>query len=155
MRNWYVLMFCMNCLMTTPCESNHVAMCSKVHPRTGHEGQQGEFNLAARWGGWLTPRPGRFSPGKETRYPLYRRLCGPQGRSGRVRKISPPLEFDPRTVQPVASHCTVWTIPARRNVQFHLLNCVGLMCFLAILREHCNSAGWLRIRLYFSSCLCV
>ena len=28
-------------------------------------------------------------PGK-IRYPLYRRLGGPQGRSGRVRKISPP-----------------------------------------------------------------
>ena len=27
-------------------------------------------------------------PGK-TRYPLYRKLSGPQGRSGRVRKISP------------------------------------------------------------------
>jgi hypothetical protein len=26
----------------------------------------------------------------KTRYPLYRRLGGPQGRSGRVRKISPP-----------------------------------------------------------------
>jgi hypothetical protein len=41
-------------------------------------------------GGWLTSRSGRFAPGKETRYPLYRRLGGPQGRSGRVRKISPP-----------------------------------------------------------------
>jgi hypothetical protein len=29
-------------------------------------------------------------PGKETRDPLYRRLGGPQGRSGRLRKISPP-----------------------------------------------------------------
>jgi hypothetical protein len=29
-----------------------------------------------------------LSPGK-TRYPLHRRLGGPQGRSGRVRKISP------------------------------------------------------------------
>jgi hypothetical protein len=38
-------------------------------------------------GGWSAPRPGRFTPGK-TRYPLYRRLGGPQGRSGRVRKIS-------------------------------------------------------------------
>jgi len=28
---------------------------------------------------------------------LYRRLGGPQGRSGQVRKISPPLGFDPRT----------------------------------------------------------
>ena len=41
-------------------------------------------------GGWLTPRPGRFALWKETRYPLYRRLGRPQGRSGRVRKISPP-----------------------------------------------------------------
>jgi hypothetical protein len=34
---------------------------------------------------------------------LYRRLGGPQGRSGRVRKISPPPGFDPWTVQPVAT----------------------------------------------------
>jgi hypothetical protein len=37
-------------------------------------------------GGWSTPRPGRFNLGKETRYPHYRRLGGPQGRSGRKRK---------------------------------------------------------------------
>ena len=44
--------------------------------------------------GWaVTPRPGRFAPGKETRYTLYRRLSGPKGRSGRVRKISPPQGF--------------------------------------------------------------
>ena len=24
--------------------------------------------------GWSSPRPGRFTPGKETRYPLYKRL---------------------------------------------------------------------------------
>ena len=51
------------------------------------------------------------SPGK-TQYPLYRRLGGPQGRSGQVRKISPPPEFDYRTVQPVASRYTDWAIPA-------------------------------------------
>jgi hypothetical protein len=34
--------------------------------------------------------PGRFLPPGKTRYPLYRRLGGPQGRSGQVRKISPP-----------------------------------------------------------------
>jgi len=44
--------------------------------------------------GWLsTVRPGRFTPGKETRYPLYWRLGGPQGRSGRVRRISPYTEI--------------------------------------------------------------
>jgi hypothetical protein len=52
--------------------------------------------------GWSTPRPGRFTPGKETRYPFYRWLGRPQGRSGRVRKISPPPGFDPLTVQRVA-----------------------------------------------------
>jgi hypothetical protein len=54
-------------------------------------------------GGWLTPRSGCFTPGKVTRYPLYKRLDEPQGRYGRVGKISLPLGFDPRTVQPVAS----------------------------------------------------
>ena len=49
--------------------------------------------------------PAALPPGK-TRYPLYRRLGRPQGRSGRVRKISPPPGFDPRTVQPVASRYT-------------------------------------------------
>jgi hypothetical protein len=45
-------------------------------------------------------------PPEMTRYPLYRRLCGPQGQSEQVRKISPPLGFDPRTVEPVASRYT-------------------------------------------------
>jgi len=31
---------------------------------------------------------------------------GPQGRSGQVRKISPPPAFDPRTVHPVANRYT-------------------------------------------------
>jgi hypothetical protein len=42
-------------------------------------------------------------PGKN-RYPLYKRLSGNQVRSGRVRKISPPLGFDNRTAKLVASH---------------------------------------------------
>jgi hypothetical protein len=45
---------------------------------------------------------GRFTPVKDTRYPLYSRLGGPQGRSERMRKISPPPGFEPRTVQSVA-----------------------------------------------------
>jgi hypothetical protein len=56
-------------------------------------------------------------PGK-TRYPLHRRLGGPWGRSGRVRKNSPPPGFDSRTVQPVDSRYTDCAIPAhyRLNV---------------------------------------
>ena len=49
-------------------------------------------------------------PHGKTRYPLYRRLGGPQGRSGRVWKFSQPPGFGPRTVQPVASRYTDWAI---------------------------------------------
>jgi len=48
------------------------------------------FNLGASWGGWWSARPDRFTPWNEPRHPLYRRLRGPQGRSGLVQKISPP-----------------------------------------------------------------
>jgi hypothetical protein len=77
------------------------------------------LTLALDEGGWSTPRAGRFTPGKETRYPFYRRLGGPQGRFGRLRKISPPLGFDPRTVQPVASRYTDYAIPARFTLSTH------------------------------------
>ena len=52
--------------------------------------------------------PGRSLPSGKTRYPLYKRLGRPQGRSGQVGKISPPPPpgFDPWTVQPVASRYT-------------------------------------------------
>jgi len=35
-------------------------------------------------------RLGHSLPSGKTHYPLYRRLGGPQGQSGQVRKISPP-----------------------------------------------------------------
>jgi hypothetical protein len=57
--------------------------------------------------------PAALLPGK-TRYPLYRRLGGPQRQSGRVRKISLPSGFDRRTVKPVASRYTDWAKAAHR-----------------------------------------
>ena len=51
-------------------------------------------------------------PPVKTRYPLYSGVGGPQGQSGRVRKISSPPGFDPRTVHSVASRYTDWAIPA-------------------------------------------
>ena len=54
-------------------------------------------------------------PSEKTWYPLYRRLGGPQGRAGQVRKLSPPPGFDPRTVQPVASHYTDCDTPAHKR----------------------------------------
>ena len=55
--------------------------------------------------------PAALLPGK-IRYQLYRRLGGPQGRSGLVRKISLLPGFDPQTVQPVASRYPGCGIPA-------------------------------------------
>jgi hypothetical protein len=57
--------------------------------------------------------PTALPPGK-TRYALYGRLGGPQGRSGRVRKISSPPGFDP---QPAASCYTGYAIPAHISMK--------------------------------------
>ena len=55
--------------------------------------------------------PAALSPGK-ARYPLYRRLGGLQGRSGRVRKILPPTGIRSPDRLAVASRYTDWAIPA-------------------------------------------
>ena len=71
----------------------------KVHPRTGHEGPEGEYTYNSALllssvldrGGWSMPRPGSFTPPvKKNWYPLYRKLGGPQERSGQVQETSPP-----------------------------------------------------------------
>jgi len=54
--------------------------------------------------------PAILPPGK-SRYPLYRRLGGPQGWSGQVRKISPPTGIQ-------------WDRPARRE-SLYRLSCLG------------------------------
>ena len=64
-------------------------------------------------------------PTGRTRYPLYRRLGGPQGRFGQVRKISPPPGFDPRTVQPVASRYTDWAMGTEIKMGMVILKFYG------------------------------
>ena len=48
------------------------------------------MTAALEGGEWSAARPGRTLPPGKTRYPLYRRLGGPVGRSGRVRKCLAP-----------------------------------------------------------------
>jgi hypothetical protein len=62
---------------------------------------------APEGGEWSAARPDRTLPPEKTRYPLYRRLGGPQGQSGQA-KNSPPPGFDPHSGQPVVGHYTVW-----------------------------------------------
>ena len=69
------------------------------------------FNLGARWG-WVV---GRFTLGKETWYPLYRRLVGPKAGPDGCGKSRPPPRFDPRTIQSVASRYTAWAMPAQQR----------------------------------------
>jgi len=61
-------------------------------------------------------RPGSTLPPGKTRYPLYRRLCGPQGRSGQVQ--------NPRTVQPVGSRYTDYA--TRPSSEIYIFNFVYL-----------------------------
>ena len=95
-----------------------VKIKDKGHPTTGHEGPEGEYRYSSNLSltsalagvGGQSHAPAALAPGK-TRYPLYRSLGGAQGQSVQVRKISPPPEFDPRTVRPVASRYTDWPTP--------------------------------------------
>jgi len=50
--------------------------------------------------------PGRCLTPRNVRYSFYSRLCGTQGSSGHVRKISPTPVFDACKFQPVASSYT-------------------------------------------------
>jgi hypothetical protein len=69
------------------------------------------------WVGGQHHAPAALPPGN-TRYPLCRRMGGPQGRSGRVRKISPPPGSDPRAVQPVASTLYRWRYPGQHTFYY-------------------------------------
>ena len=84
--------------------------------------------LSGKWEWMVKATPWPLYTGKETRYPLYRKLGGPQCRSGRLRKISSPLGFNPRTVQPVASRLTHWTILARLPACMHENSGIFFFC---------------------------
>ena len=72
--------------------------------RTVYRGSRGIalpfHDHATRRGEGSASRPGCSLLPVKTQYPLYRKLSGPQGRSGQVRKISAPPGFDPRTYSP-------------------------------------------------------
>ena len=65
------------------------------------------MNAALEGGEWAAARPGRTLPPGTTQYIFYRRLGGPQGRSGRAENLVP-IGTGSRTVQPVVSRYTDW-----------------------------------------------
>ena len=81
---------------------------------------------AAVGGEWSTARLGCTLPPGKTRYPFYRRLGGPQGRSGRAENLDPTGILS-RTVQLVVSRYTDWATRPICTVG-------GIIKFVAILR---------------------
>ena len=65
------------------------------------------MTTALEGGKWSAARPGRTLPPGKTRYPLYRWLAGPQGRSGRAENLVR-TGIRSRTVQPVVSRYIDW-----------------------------------------------
>ena len=69
------------------------------------------MTAALEGGEWSAARPGRTLPSWKTRYPFYRRLGGPQGRSGRAENLVS-TGIRSRTVQPVAQSLYWLSYPA-------------------------------------------
>jgi len=89
--------FCASSWLITEIKILSKSFSDKAHPRTGQEGPEGEYKYSSTLSltsaldmvGGQRHAPAALPPEK-TRYPTYRRLGGPRGRSGRVRKISSP-----------------------------------------------------------------
>jgi hypothetical protein len=82
----------------------------KVHSITGHEVPEWEYSYSctldltsALDGGEGGQRHALAAFLPVSGHPWYRRLGGPRGRSGRMRKMSPAPGFDSQNVEPVAS----------------------------------------------------
>ena len=104
----------------------------KVHPRTGHEGPEGEQRYSSSL--FLTSvLDGRGVVVTAKLRPLYSRERDPvsivleavwarepvwRG----AQNLAPPSGFDPRTVQPVTSRYTDYDIPAHYTTILHLRN---------------------------------
>jgi hypothetical protein len=81
-------------------------------------------------------------PPEKTRYPLYRRLDGPQRRSGRVRKISPPTwirspDRPARSESLYRLQCdpTLIGTPPIRPALFHTVSAVGAHVVKTVFKE--------------------
>jgi hypothetical protein len=86
-------------------------------------------------------------PQKDIRYPLYRRLGGPQGRSGKVHKISPPPWFEPWTVWPVFRRYTDCVLRAH--------NCLCSDELISLLSKRNFTSMWIDVLTRYSSeCYC-
>jgi len=89
-------------------------------------------------GEWSAARPGRTLPPRKTRYPFYRRLGGPKGRSGRA-EYPVPTGIRSRNVQPVVSRYTDWaTRPTLHSMNILYFTDMGHIEFSKKRSKHIN-----------------
>ena len=100
---------------------------------------------------WSASRRGHSLPPGKTLYPLYRRLCEPQGRFREVQKISPSPGFDLRTVLLVASRYTdwatrptLWTLVSNKTL-LHSIQSLVIPCqfLISIIMSSSNSTVYI------------
>ena len=106
--------------------------------RTTYRGSRGIALLfhdrGTRRGEWSAVRPGRTLPVGKTQYPLYNRLGGPQGRSGRAENLIP-NGIRSWTVQSVVSRNTDWaTRPIQKYNNYN--NTADLLRVSALFGHH-------------------
>jgi len=112
---------------------------SKVHPRTGYDGPVGKqmysstlsLTSALDEGRWSTPRPGRFTRGKENRCPLYSKLGGLQAGLDRCGKSRPPtgIRSPDRPARSESLHRL--SCPGPHPIGVPVLNIFALQCHTA------------------------
>jgi len=85
------------------------------------------MTAALEGGEWSAARPGRTLPLGKTRYPFYRRLGRPQGRSRRAENLVP-TGIRSRTVQPVVSgyNTHTYTRSICKTEHFRII-CTGVL----------------------------
>ena len=76
------------------------------------------MTAALEGGEWSAARPGRTLPPGKTRYPFYRRLGGPQDRSGGVENLVP-TGIRSRTGRPVAQSLYRLSYPTHNNTWYY------------------------------------
>ena len=99
------------------------------------------MTAALEGGEWSAALHGRTLLPRKTRYPFYRRLGGPQGRSGRAENLVP-TGIRSRSVQSVVSRCTDWaTWPTVKGKYKQLMlrwgNWICIACRVRVTR-HCE-----------------
>jgi len=104
------------------------------------------YHFPLEGGEWSAARPRLTLPSGKTRYPLYRRLGVPQGRSGRAENFVP-TEIRSRTFQPVVSRYTDW---ATQPISYDVLGSWNEMYSHRLEDRPWNRSKFIMFYLFFS-----